>query len=104
MAWTSKGSLKGPKGDTGATGPQGERGPQGIQGPQGEKGDTGARGPKGDIGARGVGIRCGSGAPVHAAPGSGGGTRGGSGAPPGPAGAGELYIDTSTGDLYEYEA
>lgn len=77
MAWTSKGSLKGPKGDTGATGPQGERGPQGIQGPQGKKGDTGARG---------VGIRCGSGAPS------------------GTAGAGELYIDTATGDLYEYEA
>lgn len=86
MAWTSKGSLKGPKGDTGATGPQGERGPQGIQGPQGKKGDTGAQGPKGDTGARGVGIRCGSGAPS------------------GTAVAGELYIDTSTGDLYEYEA
>jgi len=70
-------SLKGEKGDTGATGaqgPQGEKGdtgatgaqgPQGekgdagatgVQGPQGEKGDTGAQGPqgeKGDTGAQG---------------------------------------------------
>ena len=44
MAWTSKGSLKGPKGDTGATGPQGERGPQGIQGPKGDRGDPGESG------------------------------------------------------------
>lgn len=80
MAWASKGSLKGPKGD------KGDKGDAGEQGPKGDKGDTGAQGPQGDTGARGVGIRCGSGAPS------------------GTAGAGELYIDTATGDLYEYEA
>ena len=86
MAWTSKGSLKGPKGDTGATGPQGERGPQGIHGQHAKKGATGAPAPTRDTRARGAGQRCGSGAPACFA------------------GAGELYIDTATGDLYEYEA
>lgn len=43
-------SLKGAKGDTGATGPQGETGATGPQGPQGEKGDTGATGPQGPAG------------------------------------------------------
>lgn len=41
------GSLKGPKGDTGATGAKGATGPKGdtgAQGPQGVKGDTGAKG------------------------------------------------------------
>ena len=38
-------SLKGPKGDTGATG---------ATGPKGDKGDTGATGPKGDKGEDGV--------------------------------------------------
>lgn len=56
------GSLKGPKGDTGAkgatgaTGPTGPKGDTGAQGPQGVKGNTGAQGPqgvKGDTGAKG---------------------------------------------------
>lgn len=49
-------SLKGPKGDTGATGPKGEQGvqgPNGEQGIQGPKGDTGDAGPKGDPGTDG---------------------------------------------------
>ncbi|CUO13823.1 Collagen triple helix repeat (20 copies) [[Eubacterium] contortum] len=44
------GSVKGPKGDTGAQGPKGDTGPQG---PEGAKGATGAQGPKGDTGATG---------------------------------------------------
>ena len=50
------GTLKGEKGDTGATGPKGDTGAQGPQGLKGEKGDTGAtgpKGPKGDTGAQG---------------------------------------------------
>lgn len=74
------GSVKGPKGDTGATGPQGPKGETGAQGPSGAdgvscthswsgttltvtsasgtssadlKGDTGAQGPKGDKGDTG---------------------------------------------------
>ena len=44
------GTLKGEKGDTGATGPKGDKGDTGAQGPKGLKGDTGATGPKGDKG------------------------------------------------------
>lgn len=46
-SWTTRGNLKGPKGDTGLQGPKGD---QGIQGP---KGDQGIQGPKGDTGATG---------------------------------------------------
>ena len=77
MAWINKGSLMGPQGPQGATGAQG---PKGDTGPQGAKGETGAQGPQG------VGISCGSGSP--------------SGTPA----DGTLYIDTATGDLYQYEA
>lgn len=52
MAWTNIGSLKGPKGETGA------KGPQGIQGPRGE---TGAKG------ADGTSVTAGTGAPTGAA-------------------------------------
>lgn len=52
--WQSRGSFKGPKGDTGATGSQGPKGDTGLTGPQGPKGDTGATGPKGDTGATGA--------------------------------------------------
>ena len=44
---------KGPKGDTGAQGPKGDTGEQGPQGLKGEKGDTGATGPKGPKGDKG---------------------------------------------------
>lgn len=56
------GSLRGPKGDTGAkgetgaTGSQGPQGEQGIQGPQGlkgAKGDQGIQGPQGERGPQG---------------------------------------------------
>ena len=53
-------SLKGPKGDTGATGatgPQGLKGDTGADGLKGLKGDTGltgAAGPKGDTGLQGI--------------------------------------------------
>lgn len=52
-------SIKGPKGDTGATGaqgPKGDTGPAGAQGPagaDGAKGDTGDAGPQGPAGATG---------------------------------------------------
>lgn len=53
MAWSQKGSLKGPKGDAGAqglqgpAGPEGPRGAQGPAGPQGPRGETGPAGPPG---------------------------------------------------------
>ena len=53
---TGADGLKGLKGDTGAIGPQGPKGDTGAIGPQGPKGDTGAigpQGPKGDTGAIG---------------------------------------------------
>ncbi|MGP9760131.1 hypothetical protein [Corynebacterium sp. AOP12-C2-36] len=50
MAWTQRGSLKGPKGETGS---QGEIGPEGPRGPQGESGEQGAQGPDGPEGPRG---------------------------------------------------
>lgn len=65
-------SLQGP------TGPQGE---QGIQGEQGLKGDQGNPGADGKDGSR---IRTGEGAPSN-----------------GIGSDGDLYVDTSTGDLYE---
>ena len=48
------GTLKGAKGDTGATGPQG---PQGATGPKGATGATGAKGATGATGAKGVSMR-----------------------------------------------
>ncbi len=79
MAWTSKGSLKGPKGD---------KGDPGEQGPQGPKGDTGAQGPKGDTGAQGA-----AGSRIILF----------SGAPTGTASDGDIAIDLTTGDLYGWE-
>ena len=46
-------SLKGPKGETGATGPQGPKGETGATGPQGPQGPTGATGARGPTGATG---------------------------------------------------
>ena len=54
---TGADGLKGLKGDTGAIGPQGLKGDTGAIGPQGPKGDTGAIGPqglKGDTGLTGA--------------------------------------------------
>ncbi len=72
LATASSCSLQGP------TGPQGE---QGIQGEQGPKGDQGNPGADGKDGSR---IRTGEGAPSN-----------------GVGSDGDLYVDTSTGDLYE---
>lgn len=47
-------SLKGAKGDVGATGPKGAKGDTGEKGAKGDKGDTGATGAKGDKGDTGA--------------------------------------------------
>ena len=47
------GSLKGPKGDTGATGAKGATGATGATGPKGDTGAQGPQGVKGDTGAKG---------------------------------------------------
>lgn len=86
MAWTKVGSLKGPKGDQGDQGPQGKTGPQGPAGSDGAKGATGATGPQGPQGEPGTGVTITEGAP------SGVGR------------AGDVAIDATTGDLYQYEA
>jgi Collagen triple helix repeat (20 copies) len=92
MAWTPKGNIKGPKGDTGAagntgaTGPQGPIGNTGPQGPQGVKGDTGNTGPQGPIG-QAEAWWSGAGAPP-------------SGTAPGTA-IGDWWLDTTSGDVWE---
>mgnify|MGYP006268383301 CR=1 FL=1 len=81
-------------------GPQGPQGIQGEQGIQGDKGDTGDQGPTGATGATGIqGPQGQTGAT---------GQRGsywwtGSGAPGGIEGsmAGDMYLDTSSGDVYQ---
>lgn len=60
MAWDDVGSIKGPKGDTGATGTAGAKGDKGDTGSAGAKGDTGSTGA---AGADGKTIRNGSGTP-----------------------------------------
>ncbi|QUD15906.1 hypothetical protein [Nocardia phage KYD2] len=79
--------FRGPVGPTGAQGIQGVAGPQGIQGPAGADGAAGATGATGSTGATGP--------------------RGskwftGAGAPSGVSGsvAGDMYLDTGTGDVY----
>lgn len=58
--WLYIGSIRGaagpqgPKGDTGDTGIQGPKGETGEQGPKGETGSVGPAGPKGDTGAAGA--------------------------------------------------
>jgi hypothetical protein len=59
------------------------QGPPGAQGPQGPQGATGSQGPSGP---RGTGWFTGSGAPVEPISGSI---------------AGDLYLDVSSGDVYE---
>lgn len=99
------GSLKGPtgatgpQGKTGATGPQGPVGATGPQGPAGEKGTTGAQGPTGPQGAagtpgslwyHGTGI---TGTSTTAAAFSGSGVSS--------ARVNDLYLNTSTGNVYK---
>ena len=76
----------------GPTGPQGPEGPQGPQGPQGVQGNAGPAGATGSTGATGAT-----------------GTRGslwysGAGVPSGIGGAlpGDMYLDTLTGDTYQF--
>lgn len=86
MAWRKVGSLKGPKGDTGEQGPQGPAGEDGATGPQGPKGATGEQGPQGPAGRDGTRVTVTSGAPS------------------GSATDGDVAIDSTTGDIYTYEA
>lgn len=76
MPWGQVGNIRGP---------QGPKGDQGNQGPQGNPGLQGDAGPAGSPGARGSKWFTGSGAP---------GTVSGSA-------AGDMYLDTSTGNVYE---
>lgn len=89
----------GPQGKTGATGPQGPVGSTGPQGPAGEKGTTGAQGPTGPQGAagtpgslwyHGTGI---TGTSTTAAAFSGSGVSS--------ARINDLYLNTSTGNVYK---
>lgn len=97
-SWTPDGQgipFEGPQGipgAQGATGPQGERGLQGDPGTPGADGATGPTGPAGATGPQGSQ-----------------GTRGsllytGVGSPSGISGvlAGDVYIDTQSGDLYQF--
>lgn len=76
---------KGDTGDTGATGATGPQGPQGDQGLTGAQGIQGAQGQQGATGVRGSYWWTGAGAP---------GTINGSL-------AGDMYLDTSSGDIYQ---
>lgn len=73
MAWTQVANIKGE---------QGEQGAQGAQGPQGSQGETGATGATGERGSKWF---TGSGAPTSV-PGSI---------------AGDFYLDTDNGNVYE---
>lgn len=94
MAWTNKGNIKGPAGPQGVAGPTGATGAQGAVGPAGATGPAGGAGPAGPPGATGPA-----------------GTRGniwltGAGAPTasGSEIAGDMYLDTTTGDVYQFGA
>ncbi|MFH5231873.1 hypothetical protein [Antrihabitans spumae] len=100
MAWTTAGSIKGPKGDTGDAGPAGSAGATGATGatgpagPQGEQGDTGPAGPQGVAGEDGAGIEIAGSVANYAALPSG----------LGPSDAGDGYIVTSPdGKLYIWD-
>ena len=80
-AFPPEGSGVAFRGPEGPQGPQGEVGPTG---PQGVQGDPGLAGPQGDAGARGTLWFTGSGAPTTV-----------SGSQPG-----DLYLDTTTSDVY----
>lgn len=88
--WKYVGSIKGAKGDTGAQGPQGEKGATGATGPQGAKGDTGAAGTPGSKWYNGTGV---TGTSTTGTVFSGSGVSS--------ARVGDMYLNTSTGDVYE---
>ncbi len=76
MAWSKTGNLRGPAGPAGSPGATGATGPAG---PAGNPGSAGAAGPRGNR------ITAGSGAPTNL-----------SGEM-----VGDLYLDQTTGDLYQ---
>lgn len=84
---------EGPPGPTGPPGPQGVPGPTGPTGAQGPQGDTGAQGPQGATGAQGPqgaqGTRGSLWSSAAGTPGAGGN-------------AGDQYLDTATGDVYQW--
>ena len=84
------GELKGEKGDTGAQGPQGEKGETGETGPQGAKGDAGAAGTPGSKWYNGTGV---TGTSTTGTVFSGSGVSS--------ARVGDMYLNTSTGAVYE---
>lgn len=79
--------LKGAKGDDGAQGPIG---PQGVQGPAGQDGDDGAAGKDGANGKDGSMWFTGNGDPQNNEPAQ--------------AKQGDLYLDTSNGNVYQKQA
>jgi hypothetical protein len=94
MAWQPKGNIKGPAGPQGVAGPTGNTGPQGAVGPAGATGPPGAQGVQGATGSTGPA-----------------GTRGsiwltGAGPPASPAGLlpGDMYLDTTSGDIYQIDS
>lgn len=91
--WKYVGSIKGAKGDkgdTGAQGPQGEKGETGETGPQGAKGDAGAAGTPGSKWYNGTGV---TGTSTTGTVFSGSGVSS--------ARVGDMYLNTSTGAVYE---
>lgn len=79
---TDLSGAQGMQGPAGAAGPQGPKGDQGIQGVQGETGSRGPQGAKGETGTRGSLWTSGAGAPA------------------GTGNVGDMYLDTTTGDVY----
>jgi hypothetical protein len=91
-AWGVVGNILGPQGATGATGATGAQGPTGATGATGAAGATGPQGPAGATGATGS---------TGSAGADGATWRTGSGAPSNGLGANnDLYLDTSTSDVY----
>jgi Collagen triple helix repeat (20 copies) len=98
--------MKGDTGDQGATGMKGDDGDQGATGMKGDDGAQGATGMKGDDGAQGAtGMKGDDGAQGPTGP---TGIRGSlwdsnTGAPSATGGnSGDQYLDTETGDVYEW--
>ena len=88
-SWVDGGSIQGPQGPESPAGPQGPAGVQGPEGPQGIQGIQGIQGPAGLDGAqgpRGTGWFTGTGEPPAELAG---------------AIAGDLYLDLSSGQVYQ---
>lgn len=89
--------VKGEKGESGEKGAQGERGLPGLNGERGPKGENGRDGKDGKDGKNGLNGRDGvdgvDGRDISA----------GEGKPKADATVGDLYIDTDSGDLFEFK-